>query len=758
MKVRVHRSAVLNAAVLLVMPFGAVQACGPDFEPEVFVRTTRPDDLQAVAAGRLGILQTGYDSNELAVAYRYLNGGVLSKEEQAQYAPPPQPAKDWSKMTPSEIEAAQAAKAAEQPVSQWLVARNGFVTPIAPADAKAAGLPDALWYGIPDAVNCPAAAFQTAVLTLEYRSGTWGKASPWLADWIHAQDAVFSNCNLTKSASPPAAPRDAPPLLRADRAYQSAAALFYARKYDEARLAFDAIGRDTASPWRPWSEYLAARAMIRKAFAFDKTGNDFSMDIASFDMPTMQQAQKMLEELLAHPPAGLPPGAVQGQLNFVRMRTEPDKRAAEICAALAGPEADPHLKQDLVDLDFILAKHMKLASNPPLLGWIDAMRHGSRDQSLDRWRQSPTTPWLITAMMQADPKAPGTADLLAAAAKVKPGDPAYDTLAFHRVRLLTGLGRSDEARVVADAMLQVKREAQSSDRNAFLGERMKLARSFDEFLQFAPRTVLDAGSQGFFATGGLCGTWPDTNQPGRNCLKDPHVETLADDSVDVLNRQTPLPRLIEAAQSERLPKELRDEVAMAAWTRSVLLGDAVSAAKLSPLLPEPLRKAAGTSIEFPATLVILRSPGLRPVVEPGFSRLRSYNALDNFRGNWWCEDEYSDGKDTSPNRKPEKVAYLSSDEQAQGQADYDYLVDLPCAPAFLGRRVLEYAGAHPDDPDVPEALHLTVRATRYACLSWGRKTEQNAGKENTAVSKSAFQLLHAKYPKSPWTAKTKYYY
>ncbi len=760
MRIRLRTSAVLSAAALLAMPFVVVQACGPDFSPDTFVRTTMPDDFHAFAAGHLGILQTGYDSNELAVAYRYLNGGALSKDEQQQYAPPPEPAKDWSKMTPQQIEAARAAEDPASPVIRWLAARNGFGAPIAREDARAAGLPDPEWYGSPGAVNCSGAAFQTAALTLQRRAAAWGKQSPWLTDWIRAQDAVFSNCSGDKSGSPTAAPPDAPALLRADRAYQSAAALFYTGKFEEAGVAFEAIARDGGSPWHAWGEYLAARATVRRAFTFNRASDDFSGELATFDMPTMQQAQQMLETLLAHPPAGLPPDAVRAELDFVRMRTEPEKRIAEVSAAITGPKADPHLKQDLVDLDFILAKHVKLASPPPLLEWVDAVRHGSGDKSLARWKETQTTPWLVTAMMQADAKAAGAQDLITAAAKVQPGDPAYTTVAFHRIRILTELGRRDEARALADRMLEAKRGEASSDHNAFLGERMKLARSFDEFLEFAPRMVLDASSQGFYATGGVCGSWWDTNQKGRNCVRDPRVPALDDDAVDMLNVRTPLPRMVEAAQSSRLPEEMRGEMAMAAWTRAVVLDDAESASKLASLLPERLRKTAGASIGFPATLAILRNPGLRPVVEPGFSRFRSYDSLDNFRDNWWCgeSETLSQQQNGKTLLKPEKLEYLSDAEQARGASEYSRVMDLPCAPTYLGRRVIDYAKAHPDDPDVPEALALTVRATRYACLYWGRNTEQSAGKENSATSKAAFQLLHAKYPKSPWTAKTKYYY
>jgi hypothetical protein len=109
-------------------------------------------------------------------------------------------------------------------------------------------------------------------------------------------------------------------------------------------------------------------------------------------------------------------------------------------------------------------------------------------------------------------------------------------------------------------------------------------------------------------------------------------------------------------------------------------------------------------------------------------------------------------------QKPLPVPYLPAEDQTMGAAEYSRVMDLPCAPTYLGRRVIEYAKGHPEDPDVPEALALTVRATRYGCLTWGKSSDQTAGAENSATSKAAFQLLHAKYPKSPWTLKTKYYY
>jgi hypothetical protein len=45
---------------------------------------------------------------------------------------------------------------------------------------------------------------------------------------------------------------------------------------------------------------------------------------------------------------------------------------------------------------------------------------------------------------------------------------------------------------------------------------------------------------------------------------------------------------------------------------------------------------------------------------------------------------------------------------------------------------------------------------RYGCFVGG-DTDKPA-LEQKAVSKEAFTILHRLYPKSPWTAKTPYYY
>jgi hypothetical protein len=119
-------------------------------------------------------------------------------------------------------------------------------------------------------------------------------------------------------------------------------------------------------------------------------------------------------------------------------------------------------------------------------------------------------------------------------------------------------------------------------------------------------------------------------------------------------------------------------------------------AELRPQLRIPLKTWLGEQdrqvAKFQAVLLMLRTPGLQPIIRENFGRTTALEAIDDFRAVLWAK-------------------------------------------------------AHPDDSRVPEALHLAVRTTRYT-----------NGAHTTTFPKQAFVLLHTRYPKSPWTAATPYWY
>ena len=650
---KVRRVAFVTAVVTVVAVLGlwtrkGVEACGPDWSPDVFVNAQMPDDMSAFAAGHLGLLGAKFDSDEYAIAYRYLNGGTVAAEDQKAFAPPPGLV-TREMTTQDDVRNLLQDEAAGSHPGTWLTARQQYAPPLA-ADEQRAEFPD---YGFYDYLNCPDPAFAMAIQTLQSRAAAWGAQNAWLKDWIAGQDAVFANC--AKNPAPPvwapanrpapvvspmsvpqAAPAGAPLLLQQDRAYQVAAANFYYKKFDVAAQDFAAIAQDKKSPWSGWGTYLAARATVRQAFATGKATDPYAPGLATFDMPTMQKAQQMLEGLLREKDPKPSRSAVEHELQFVLMRTDAQRRVNDLCAALEGPGPDATFASDVADLNFVLVKDISVKQPPPLMEWIAEWRGtGTGPDAAARWEKTHGLPWLVVALVNADGAAANTPALLAAAAQVKAGTPGYETVFYQRVRLLTETQRGDEARALLDGALpEAIRRGPNSYSNALLGERMAVARNFEEFLTYAPRIDLD-------------GSMPDGKAPW-SCEVNPlwmrelgHCPTVQQppafdvDAVTVFNRELPLDMLVQAAQAETVPPNLREYLVLAAWTRAVALEDAANAAKLAPLLPPVIRDAVGTDVGFKADVAILRNPGLRPYLESGTTRLQDFTELDPYHDNWW---------------------------------------------------------------------------------------------------------------------------
>ncbi len=213
----------------------------------------------------------------------------------------------------------------------------------------------------------------------------------------------------------------------------------------------------------------------------------------------------------------------------------------------------------------------------------------------------------------------------------------------------------------------------------------------------------------------------------------------------------------QAAESSTLPKNLRDAVAWAAWMRALGLGDVLRVKRMSALLPESVRKTAGDSDEFPATLALLRNPGLRPHLQQGVQRSATYAQMEEFRDNWWCRwtDGFGNGGYNSEDKATASalpVEFLAAGEKKQAGEEAARLDALPSGAVWLGRRAIAYVKAHSEDKYAAEALGLTVRTTPLGC------SNESGEKDKSVLSKEAFEMLHRMYPKSEWTLKTKYYY
>lgn len=92
--------------------------------------------------------------------------------------------------------------------------------------------------------------------------------------------------------------------------------------------------------------------------------------------------------------------------------------------------------------------------------------------------------------------------------------------------------------------------------------------------------------------------------------------------------------------------------------------------------------------------------------------------------------------------------FLTPEEQKQAVSEREKLDALPAAPDWLSAQTLAFAQAHPDDPRIPAALYLVVRASRYGC------SDDKTGD----FSKRAFDLLHRRFPNSEWAKRTPFWY
>jgi hypothetical protein len=711
---RIERAALLASfvGILGVWPTG-LESCAPGPLQALFTPVSEPLDMHEFVKGNIGILQPQFRRRYLLVAYRDLNG-TASQDEQTYLLPPTVQNNQW----------------AENPAQSWLQARSkvegaaqvqyGYLNPYRSNPATNS------YY-----LNCNDDAFLTAKQTLESRVAKLGASSQRVKDWLAAQDMVFKNCS-EGSAIPPPLPASADPLDRADRAYQIAAAHFYSGQLDQARDEFIAIGRDAKSPWSDFGPYLAARAMIRAGALGDAEKQLIAI-------PNDERAQRLLKT--------------------VRARMHPVETMAEVARGLTAkrPGDFGDLAASYTWMYDILSNRAgeieKVAALDDLTDWIHAFQLAGtlpRGYAYQRWQTRHSNPWLIAALESANPGEPADAELITAADRLATGAPAYLSAQYYGALLEEKGGRENEARTRITRLLD--RKWPKSARNLLLAARMKLATTWHDFLRDAVRAP--AGEDGW-----------DYN-PGHPNVKryDPNAPTLDEDSVEIFRNQIPLTLLTAAVQDAKLPADIRRNLAIATWTRDVLLNRVDATRAVTPVLEtyvpvlrpdlEAFRKAGAESAMFAAVYIMLRNPGLHPLPRAGFGRLVPVNELDHLRDNWWCAENRPNTESLSPalrqiysQGKPE-ARFLTGGEREAANAEAESLAGIPTGPDFLGEQTLRWAENHPNDPRLPEALHRVVRATRYGCVE----------PESSGISKRAFTLLHRRFPNSEWTRKTKYWF
>lgn len=714
--------------------------------PPDFVLTTGPEDLDAFAAGDVGIVLPDYARSYLIVAYRAMIGRPLTEIERQGAV------HVWS------IRLGRARLPRREAREAWLESRSRVCGLDGHLDAVKAEIvedPDTAVLRYSSFGNCYPDALENAASYLEELIARYGPSSPQTLGWLAAQDAVFRNCSeRTLSIPSPPAGRSSEEV--AERHYQLAAAWFYSGNFEMAEAAFRAIARDRSSRWNVLAPYLVVRCLVRRADAEWK-----ARDIL------LSQALIEIDSFLRDP-AVVPLYPAASRLRgIILKRLDPDRRTPELAELIATGERQDEFAENLWDLTALLDLYSYSPGRPwqdtllrqDLIAWLRAFQSGrtlDSDGVVGMWRQRRSAAWLVAAMAHVRGDDPVASELLEAAGRLDPRSPAWPTVEYHRLRLLVEQSRSKLARDDLDAALGDTRFGTSvSSRNLLRELRARVAVDRRDFLRFAVRSPVQAG----------IGTFPSM---GTQVLE--AAARLAD--TEMVESLVPLAEQRVLADDTGLDEATRERLAAAVWVRSVLLGRLDVARQVTPTMQavasrEHVSKAVEIALQAfvagrtereqrrEATFILVNLPGLIPFIEP---RLRGVAALSHGGGdNWWergWPESWVDAWDTTPRFAgvslfvPAAGCYPAEGLRAAAEHERRQLASRGSPVSMLAREILTWAAEAPDEPRIPGMLRDVIVAGR--CTSGDEQSE--------VLLRRAFKLLHGRYRDTPEAAQTPYWY
>ena len=609
--------------------------------------------------------------------------------------------------------------------------------------------------------NCLQDAIDTAVHTFGEREARYGSSSAQLRDWVQAQDAVFANCEEYPLSLPAAATTNADALTKADRAYQTAAAYFYAMQYEEAARRFRAIGDDPTSPWRPYGRYLSARAHIRI--------HTMSGFVDNAPSTALVEAEKELLAVIEDPIATTVRESARDLLTFVRLRLRPRDELRAVSTRITSDASagccafddltyllDQQVGVENIEYGYERVKPEAIRDAHDLVDWILAFQgvgDAARDRAISRWQTTKSLPWLVAAISQINGQHPVADALLDAAAQVPESSAAYASASFYRIRLLIDLGRVDAARAALSTLPDaVGPGATAETINLYRAERLRVARTLDELLHAVVRSTVRPVGQ--------------DREP---------LPIFDEDAGTILDERLPLDRLVAAAQSTVLPDRLRARVATAAFTRAVLLNRQDAAGALVPLLRSLAPQMSADLDRYTSettdvgrrrafTWLLLHTPGLSMDVQglddsSTIEYVEPRRTFGNFVPVWWCAPgQLLSARERAQRSEMIRLLYQSSEittpsfigaeERAAATRERDALDRVGAGPRYLAIEALNWAKSRPTDPEVAEVLSRLVNNWRRAC-----REDRDAD-----LARQAFQTLHRQFPNSEWAKRTKYWY
>ncbi len=864
---------VLGSFILAALFFNALPCGSPSLYP-IFSYTRAPENpFENFAAGRIGIIKPTLKRAVLFAAYRYVNGGGFSADEQKALVEVWNA--DFNNKDFRDVSIADAVKL-------WIAKRKSVMT-------EEKKLPEIYvqrsYTGYSFFPNCAQNAFETATATLSDRIVSYGSTDPNLKNWVEAQDAVFQNC-ASGEKMPADAPGGAPLWLQKDRDYQQAAAAFYALKYDEAKSRFMKIAEDPDSPWQDTAKYLVARTLIRQAsLTKNKKRSDDLYNEADTRLSVFASQSSKYSE------------SVEGLKALIAYRVRPQERVQELAQLLSYQGSGDELRQRLIDYTWLLDKfesetleaidkqkkknsntnispvdiaNTEDDSDPDKLEiyfWSEESSKSyqftipagatdddaiaaaesaagrklsdkekesisqsrqeayserfsqSRDSgyhdsyygeekttlsvlpqylrinelsdwlftyqltdeesylhALNRYRSSRSDLWLMTAMTKAKASSANVDELIEGAERLSRSSPAFPTVAYHLAKFYIKKGQTDKARTLLDSILSSTGDLPISTVNEFMELRQKINSSLDEYLRYSLRKPFAfdydyiSGSIDQIITEQKSYYNPEYDGDDRAAF-DAEVEKsfanerlwqdrlfISDRTIAEINQYFPTALLIDLRTSDVLPDYLKEKVAIAAFTRALLLDDIALIKRSSPdvltMMPQlrskidAIQNAPTAAARRNETLYFLvTDPIFTPYLDAGIGKTKNeYDEADG--NNWWCEQYdtfYDEQTEASiPRSDLPKPTFLTPQQSASATLENKSLTDIGAAPQYLATKTIALARTGLKDKRIAEMLYYA-----YISNTWSR----NGCGGDQEITAAALELLQTKFPSSEWTRK-----
>jgi hypothetical protein len=713
--------------------------------------TLHPDfPMGNYASGQLGILKNTYARSYLMVAYRYLTNKPLAADEK----------EGFQHVWDQRLQATYSDCAGN--TESWLKLR-ATVPGVSKIETIDTERPVSKENSYESYCNAQTSAFETAAKTLKSMIEKYGIGSTQVKDWVQAQDEVFANCGsprysdkVPEAKIPTPLPDSADTNCKQERAYQIAAANFYAQNFEAARREFEAIAADTNSRWKEMAGYLATRSMIRQATLAKEMNRNL-----------LEQAGQKIQQLIANPSYATLKDDLQSLANFVSVRVSPDAHLNRLTGEKFDQDTieeitktiDNYLDPDNSATEVTYSKVPDNLKKNEMIDWIltfQATDEASTKHALARWKETKSTAWLVAAITGVDAE-DQHANQLVTAARADKSACAKWTLFYHINRIESGQGKDAAVKASLDKVLAAPpADLPAGSLNALKLMRLPLSANLDEFLRFGIQTPLAICSDGGVPE------MPDEEDDLKGKGKTPPAFTTL--AGNVLTTKFPLSVLRQVATNKQVPVNLRNNVAWTSWVRAILIGDEAEAKNLA-VITSPLNKAkskffasylAATTPEerkFAAALLMLHFSSAEPNATSGQLQDDDYGDASGW---WWganpvhkfTPSSSDDDSDSSSDDEPFDPMFLTAAQKAQAASQLAKLAKVETAPNYLAKIVLAYAQKHPADPRVPEALHYGVKCTRYGATD----------DATTKLSKQMFLTLHSKYKGNVWTKQTPYWY